>query len=107
MAEEVKKEVVEKKATKRFYKNEKIAGLSVIWQHPKDGATATPEDYKYVRFTPYYDTYKGDRVMVGYLETDNKKVADILATDSSCIEIDAKEYEKATKELVKAPLKVA
>jgi hypothetical protein len=112
MSEEVKQDEVKqagskKKAVKKYYKNEKIAGLSVIWQHPKDTTLATPDDYKYARFTPYYDTYKGDRVMVGYLETDNEKLINVLSTDTSCIEIDAKEYEKATTELAKAPIRVA
>lgn len=107
MSEEVNEVVSENKKSKRYFKNEKTAGLSLIWQHPKDVALATPDDYKYIRFTPYYDTFKGDRVMVGYLETDNKKAVDILLKDNNCIEIDAKEYKKATEELAKAPIKVA
>lgn len=103
-----------KKATKKssknktaYFMNRKMAALRIVWQRPKDRLNPNPDDRKVERFVAYYDTWKGDRVKVGYLKTDNPKVIEICQNDNSCEEITQKEYEKAVDELDVAPVKVA
>ena len=81
------------KSGKKFFKSVEYAGLSVL---KEDGST--------VRFTPYFDTFKGDTVRVGFLETDDKEVVDRLTSLGGGVsEVDEKEYKEAAKKLERAP----
>lgn len=108
-AEKEKKEKADKKAKVAFFKNTRYSGLTLLVRGGKDDLGAEGVEER-ARFVPYYDTFKGDTVRVGYLKTDNPKVAEIARNDSSCIEIDEKEYNLAiegegkTKPLARAPI---
>lgn len=69
-----------------------ISGLSVVVGKPKGGEVA-PET---VRFSPFEERIRGDKVLVGYLETDNPVAHKKLATDANVQEIKEKEYHEAT-----------
>lgn len=82
-----------------YFKNTQASGLKILIRGGTDelgqeGVEATE------RFTPYYDTWKGDPIKVGYLSTTNKKVADRCREDNSCEEISQKEYKEATEGVV-------
>jgi hypothetical protein len=80
-------------AGKKFFKSVEYAGLSVL---KEDGST--------VRFTPYFDTFKGDTVRVGFLETEDKEVVDrLVSLGGGVTEVDEKEYKEAAKKLERAP----
>lgn len=105
---EEKKEVKKAPASKTaYFKNTRQASLKVVWQRPEDRLAPNPEDRKVIRFTAYSDTWKGNPVRVGYLETDNPKAVKALEANSTCVKIDKAEYEKAMKELSKAPVKAS
>ena len=97
----------EKKAVKYFRST--VAGLSVVVGYVGD-ENNDPTSVRLVRFTPYYDTWKGDRIKVGYLETDNKVAIEKLKAVYEVEEIDEAEYKKAVegdaknKPLEKAPI---
>lgn len=98
VSEEKKVETVAapKKASKKFwyFKNLKYSGLTLLVRGGKDefGDLGIAEQ---ARFVAYYDTWKGDVVRVGYLKTDSKAIYEAAINDSSCIEIDEKEYKEA------------
>lgn len=83
---------VDKKA-KKYFKSVEYAGLTVL-----------KEDQSSVRFTPYFDTFKGDTVRVGFLVTDDKEVVDrLVSLGGGVSEVDEKEYKDAVKKLERAP----
>jgi hypothetical protein len=75
-----------------------IAGLSVqVGAAPSDedkekGIVAPPV----VRFEAFEEKRQGDKVVVGYLATDNLVAIKKLAKDGNVEEISAKEYQEAT-----------
>lgn len=68
----------------KFYKSSQAAGLTVL-----------KEDGSSVRFTPRFDEFKGDRVKVGFLVTDDKEVQERLDSDPTVVEIKESEYKEA------------
>jgi len=99
----------EKKATNYYFRNARYSGLKVLIRGGEDLLGA--EGVKHTaRFVPYYDTFKGDVVRVGYLETDRKDVAERCREDSGCEELTEKEYKLAlegdskNKPLRRAPI---
>lgn len=77
---------------KKYYRSP-IAGLSVQVGEPLDGQVA-PQT---VRFQPYeYTSEVGEKLLFGYLETDNKRAIEVLDDDFNATEIDADEYKKYT-----------
>lgn len=74
-----------------------IAGLMV------QIGNVTPEDMEkgnvtppHVRFEAYEERRQGDKVVVGYLATDNLTAISKLAKDGNVTEISEKEYKEAT-----------
>lgn len=98
-----------KKATKFYFRNKHYSALTVLIRGGKDDLGHLGVEHK-ARFVPFYDTWKGDVVRVGYLETDRKDVADRCREDVTCEEIDEKEYNQAVvgdeknKPLRRAPI---
>lgn len=92
-----------------YFRNPVHSALNIIVQDEKDPEVIAQS----VRFTPYYDTWKGDTIRVGYLETGSKAVIERARNDSTCEEITEKEYKLAVegneknKPLRKAPTAVA
>lgn len=80
------------KPSKKYYRSS-IAGLGFQVSEQDPNNPVAPE---LVRFVPYYEKYQGDRVKVGYLATDDKRVFDRLEADANVEEISAKEYKEAT-----------
>lgn len=80
------------KSTKKYFKSN-ISGLAF---QVADSDPENPVAPEVVRFVPYYERYQGDRVKVGYLATDDKRVLDRLAADPNVEEISAKDYKEAT-----------
>lgn len=79
-------------ATKKFYRSP-LAGLSVVVGEPLEGQVA-PQT---VRFTPYeYTSEVGEKLVFGYLETDNARAIEILDNDFNATEISEDEYKKYT-----------
>lgn len=84
-------------AQTKFYRT-RIAGLSVqVGDAPTDeekekGVVAPPV----VRFEAFEEKRQGDKVVVGYLATDNLVAIKKLAKDGNVEEIQAKEYREAT-----------
>ena len=58
------------------------------------GETQAPS----VQFVPFEEKWEGDKVYVGYLETDNATAQKILANDPNVEEIEKDQYERATGE---------
>lgn len=69
-----------------------IAGLSVVIGDPKKGEVA-PE---MVRFSTFEERVRGDKVYVGYLETDNMVAIKKLVKDGNVEEIKASEFKEST-----------
>lgn len=84
-------------AQTKYYRT-RIAGLSVqIGDAPSDeekekGTVAPPT----VRFEAFEEKRQGDKVVVGYLATDNLTAIKKLAKDGNVEEISAKEYQEST-----------
>ncbi len=100
-----------KKAKKEtfYFRNARYSGLKMLIRGGKDELGAEGVEHT-ARFVPYYDTFKGDVVRVGYLATERKDVAERCRDDSGCEEIDEKEYTLAIegdakhKPLQRAPI---
>ena len=107
MAEEVKKPA--KKEVKYFVNRLHSGGGFIV--DPGDGQD--PATQVKVRFTPFFDMWKGDTIKVGYLESDDPRVHKALENAQGVEEIKQSEYEKAVGkdgekgELNRAPLPVA
>lgn len=70
-----------------------IAGLSVQVGEPLDGQVA-PQT---VRFEPYeYTSEVGEKLVFGYLKTDNERAIEVLDNDFNATEISEEEYNKYT-----------
>ena len=67
------------------------------------GLTIVKEDGTTVRFVPYYDTFKGDKVKVGFLATDDDEIVKRCESLGNIEVIDEKEFTKETESLEKAP----
>jgi len=84
-------------AQTKYYRTH-IAGLSVqVGDAPSDeekerGTVAPPT----VRFEAFEEKRQGDKVVVGYLATDNLVAIKKLAKDGNVEEISAKEYQEST-----------
>lgn len=85
-----------------YYKNKQYSALYILVRD-KTGKKTVEQ----ARFTPYFDTWKGDVVRVGYLATDSKAVASRCELDDTCESIDKKEYEEAVSTLQQAPVRAA
>lgn len=96
VVDEEPKKAAPKKAETFYFRNTRYSGLSILIRGGEDELGALGVEYT-ARFTPYYDTFKGDVVRVGYLATDRKDVADRCLADSSCEEISEKEYKIAVE----------
>jgi hypothetical protein len=115
---EVKEETAVKPAEKSkkskvaYFKNSYYSALKILVRGGKDDLDGLGVKES-ERFTPYYDTFKGDVVRVGYLRTESEEVAKRCREDSRCEEIDEKEYnlvtegDSKTKPLEKAPIPTA
>lgn len=110
-----KKEVTESKVEVKtapkvktyYFKSPVHAGLTIqvqkLVKNPQTGKDEQEVDEQ-VTFTQYYDTWKGDVVRVGYLETTSEKIAKVCESDDNVVTIDEKEYKKAVDELQRAPV---
>lgn len=84
------------KPSARFFKNKQHAAGTIILD---------PEAFTGVRFVPYYETWQGDRVKVGYLKIEDPKVAEVVAGKRYVEEIKESEYNEATgQNAQRAPL---
>ena len=97
------------KATKAevAYFRSKISALTVVVKRPKDRLDPVGVGREVVRFKPFYDTFKGDTIRVGYLTVEGKDAIKAVEADPNTEKIDKKDYEKAMEELRPAPIKVA
>lgn len=84
------------------YFRSSISGLTVIT------GDVTAEDAekgdvapKSVRFSPFEERVRGEKVVVGYLSTDNMTAIKKLATDPNVEEIKQKEFDEATGDKAK------
>ena len=99
-----------KKATTKkevAYFKSKISALTIVVKRPKDKLDPVGAGRKVVRFKPFYDTWKGDTIRVGFLEVEGKDAIKAVEADPNTEKIDKKDYEKAMEELRPAPIKVA
>lgn len=87
------KTVVEKEVPTSYFRFESFSSLQV----PTDQVDEIGNPV-YERFTPYFETYQGDSVKVGYLATSNPRVVEVLTADINVEVIDQKDFEKATGE---------
>lgn len=87
-----KTETAPKKTAKHF-RSTSAAGMTIL----VDGEERA-------RFVPFFDTYKGDKVRVGYLETDDKDVIERLENDNTVESVSADEFKKETSKLELAPV---
>jgi len=81
----------------------KATGLTYLRSPEYAGLTIVKEDGTTVRFVPYYDTYKGDKVKVGFLATDDKEIVERCESLGNIEVISEKEFTKETESLEKAP----
>lgn len=90
-----------------YFKSPVHAGLTVqvqkLVKNPQTGKDEQEVDEQ-ASFTQYYDTWKGDVIRVGYLETTSEKIAKVCESDDNVITIDEKEYNEAVQKLEKAPV---
>ena len=89
--------VVVKKSEKSkvtYWRNKRYSALTILIRGGEDynGQLGIKHE---ARFEPFYDTYKGDVVRVGYLKTDRADVAKRCEEDYTCEEITEKEYNLA------------
>lgn len=79
-----------------YFRSSQYAGLTIL---KKDGSS--------VRFTVYFDTFKGDKVRVGFLATDDKEVIE-RCRSLELEEVTEKEFNHETVDaktrLEKAPV---
>lgn len=76
----------------KYYRSP-IAGLSVVVNEPQDGQVGLETE----RFVPYeYTSEVGEKLLFGYLETDNPRAIEVLSKDFNATEIDADEFRKYT-----------
>lgn len=100
----------EKANTVAYFRNPTYSGLTILVRGGEPDALGGEGVKEKARFTPYYDTFKGDVVRVGYLKTESADVIKRCREDSTCIEISEKEYvlategDKDTPALEKAPI---
>lgn len=80
------------KSGMKYYRNDFYSAASVLVRD-EDGDGVADE----VRFVPYYDTYKGDQVRVGFLATDNKQAQETLKADPYAEEISFQDYKLALR----------
>lgn len=68
-----------------FFVNKTHSALTVV---KADGTRVT--------FKPFYETFRGERVRVGYLKVDakDKDLLDRVSNDTTCQEITEKEYNE-------------
>ena len=76
-----------------YFKSIHASGLTIL---KKDGTSE--------RFTSYFDTYKGDKVRVGYLETSDPEVISRCKSLNIVEELTGAEYKKELDALKKSPL---
>lgn len=89
------------KSETAYFKNKVHSSLTVLF-------TKGQETLKSVRFTAYYDTWKGDTIRVGYLVSSDKDIIARCREDYTCIEISAAEYDVAINgDKENEPLRVA
>lgn len=100
---EVETKAPVKKSQVTYWKNNRYSALTILVRGGEDynGHLGIKHEE---RFVPYYDTWKGDVIRVGYLQTENKDVAERCTEDPTCIEITESEYNKAVEELRVAPI---
>ena len=101
--EEVKEQAPKKKGKATYWRNKNYSACTILVRGGKDELGGEGVEER-ARFTPYYDTFKGDVIRVGYLETDSAKVAKRCEEDLYCEELSEKEYNEAVKELRRAPI---
>jgi len=96
------------KSGMKYYVNRYFPSGSVLVRDPDEEDKTV---FETLRFTSYYDMWKGDQVRVGYLATDNKNAFKILEEDENVEEISFSEYKlamqgdnKRNKPLVRAPI---
>lgn len=99
----------EKKSTKKevAYFKSKISALKIYVKQPKDQLDPAGAGAEVVRFKPFYDTWKGDTIRVGFLEVEGKDAIKAVDADPNTEKIDKKDFDKAMEELRPAPIKVA
>lgn len=85
-------------------KEEQPKGAKFFRSAVYSGLVVLVDGERKARFTPHFDTFKGDRVQVGYLATNDKDVIERLQGMSEVEEIDQKQYDKDTSELEFAPV---
>lgn len=91
------------KSGKKFYRSS-IPGLSVVVGEPEEGQVA-PQT---VRFVPFeYTSELGEKLVFGYLATDNEVAQKKLANDHNVVEIEEDSFNKYTDEKNKQIRKVA
>lgn len=77
--------------TTKYYRS-RLSGLSVIVGGVPSGEVA-PET---VRFVPYEERWEGDKVVIGYLATDNAVAQRKLKDDINVEEIDEDTFVNST-----------
>lgn len=89
-----------------YFKSPVHAGLTIQVQKmvkQPDNTEKQEVDHQET-FTQYYDTWKGDVIRVGYLETTSDQIAKICEADGNVVTIDEKEYKDAVEKLDRAPV---
>lgn len=84
--------MADKESKKVFLKSERYSGLTVM------KADGTSE-----RFGIFYDTFKGDKIKVGFLATEDPEIVKRALVVEGVSEIDEKEF-KQTEKLELAPV---
>lgn len=74
----------------KFFKSTRHAGQKFLVK--TDGVDPTLNEY--VKFTVVREKYQGDTRNVGYLKTDDSKLAERVAKASGVVEVTDKEYYK-------------
>lgn len=77
----------------------KESGKSYFVCKKYSGLTIKKEDGSKVRFTAYWDTFKGDQVRVGYLVTDDSEVVKRCESLDEVEKLTKDQYEKSIKGL--------
>lgn len=83
---------VKKSGAARYFKT-RVHGLRFVTD---PGKGQVIEDVKYFRFTPYLEEYQGDMVKFGYAEVTDPKLAERIANDPNCQEINKSKYDDGT-----------
>ncbi len=74
------------------YFRTRLHGLKIVVGEPSPGQI----EQESVSFVPYFERWDGDRIKVGYLETDNSVAIEKLTEDINVDEISEKEFKEAT-----------